>query len=342
MIQSLANIIFPKSSEIGSDFPLDITVFNSPSEYYQDYLVTTSGRACIKLMIDHTQGPFLLPNYLCSSILDQFQNVDYDYYDLNDQLQIILEKLTEQIKSNKYRVLFMIDYFGIVDRNLDNILALCKEYKILVVEDFTHRPFDLENLYGDITLCSIRKTLAIPYGGIIRDKQNLLDYRLHKRAPGKYTILYTVKTLAMILKNINCLKPIWRPILVYCEKWLDSLPVMCGVDFVSQFLLSRFDHQAIKQKRLQNYKYLQSHLFSQSLPSNDQEGYFMYPLVFPDQQTRDQVRKKLIDNRIYPAIHWDNPINHFCNRVLSIPIDQRYNQTDMKRIVQLIQHRETI
>lgn len=334
MIKLFKSIILPKSKEVGSDFAFDTTFVTKSTSYYNDYLVLYNGRSCIKLMIDNTTGSYLLPNYLCHSIVDQFSNTSYDYYDIDDQLQIDLEKLSVQLNSGYYKVLYMIDYFGIVDSNINTIKNLCRKNNIIIVEDFTHRPFSLNELYGDITLCSIRKTVAVPLGGIIR---GINDYGSHNHYTS-YITLYVIKALAMLLKNITWLKCVWRPILVYCENKLDNIDPTCGPDTITNAILSKVDYKAIKKQRLENYNYLREHLCVKTLQTEN-ELYFGYPLVFEDQYTRDLVRKSLIDENIYPAIHWPNSNNNFYQRILSLPIDQRYNIADMERLVKIVNYK---
>ena len=58
------------------------------------------------------------------------------------------------------------------------------------------------------------------------------------------------------------------------------------------------------------------------------------------------LREFLIDNKIFVAKYWPNVEKYiegnnnweyyFVNNLLPLPIDQRYNLTDMKRIVDLI------
>ena len=55
---------------------------------------------------------------------------------------------------------------------------------------------------------------------------------------------------------------------------------------------------------------------------------------------RDYFRKILIENKIYCPIHWPKP-NATCNSniydsELSLICDQRYNEFDMKRIIEIL------
>ena len=65
------------------------------------------------------------------------------------------------------------------------------------------------------------------------------------------------------------------------------------------------------------------------------------PIFVPILTTnREAIRKKLIENEIYCPIHWPKP-NDKCESnlyelELSLICDQRYNEADMQRIVDVI------
>lgn len=57
-----------------------------------------------------------------------------------------------------------------------------------------------------------------------------------------------------------------------------------------------------------------------------------------------QLRQRLIANRIYVATYWPNlaKLNYdtleecLAKKIIALPIDQRYNKEDMKRIIESI------
>lgn len=71
------------------------------------------------------------------------------------------------------------------------------------------------------------------------------------------------------------------------------------------------------------------------------------PLGFPIiVENRNELKNKLIENMIYPPIHWELPdaINrrHFplswyiSEHILTIPIDQRYTEKEMEYILKIL------
>ena len=72
---------------------------------------------------------------------------------------------------------------------------------------------------------------------------------------------------------------------------------------------------------------------------------FVSPLVYPYMpESRDDLRTKLIENRIYVAKDWPNvkPLPtfelevDFADRIIPIPIDQRYDKYILKELVTYI------
>ena len=156
--------------EIGSDFNLNIKKENN--------LFFVSGRIAINnilnSVIKNKNSKCLIPNYLCDSIFYCFDN--YDLYKIDNNLNIDINYLKDKIQNNNYKLIFIINYFGNIDKNIDIIKNLCEEQNIIIIEDFTHNLYS-SNLFGDISICSYRKTLSTPFGAIVIDKHNLLKIK---------------------------------------------------------------------------------------------------------------------------------------------------------------------
>ena len=129
-------------------------------------LFFVSGRNAITFILKSLNAKkCLLPNYLCESVYKCFSN--FDYYKITNEFQIDLQYLTDLIKENKYDLILIINFFGYIDKNIKHIEDFCKKNNILILEDFTHNLFS-NKLYGDICVCSYRKTLPTPFGSIIK------------------------------------------------------------------------------------------------------------------------------------------------------------------------------
>ena len=93
-------------------------------------------------------------------------------------------------------------------------------------------------------------------------------------------------------------------------------------------------------------KYLHEHLkgvrFLAELTENAVP--LFVPVLFDTTEQRNAVRKKLIEAQIYCPIHWPKPaqipanfaVHKIYDTELSLICDQRYNLSDMQRIVETI------
>jgi hypothetical protein len=227
----------------------------------------------------------------------------------------------------------MINYFGHHDSRLPVILETVRQHNGLIVEDFTHNLFT-DLFYGDIALCSFRKTLESPFGALMLDPGKLVRVEATPYSRCEYLKLMARQLLAMFMKRCRLSKPVYRQLFVENESCLDRLSVTD--DWVNRWFFNRLFRPEIKRIRRDNYRYLAERLGSLRLLSDD-DLYFTMPIVLPDRSTRDRLRQELIRWRIYCPVHWETESHPLSERILSLPIDQRYRLTEMEIIVKSIE-----
>ena len=108
-----------------------------------------------------------------------------------------------------------------------------------------------------------------------------------------------------------------------------------GFDWLNYFIYKTFitDMDNIVKRRKDNNTFLK---ITMNYPSIEhiRDNPFAYPLLFKNEQERDEFQKKLTDNKIYPKIYWQN--NHpTSKKILFMPTDQRYTPNDynLNRII---------
>ena len=72
---------------------------------------------------------------------------------------------------------------------------------------------------------------------------------------------------------------------------------------------------------------------------------FACPMIYPFYTSDVTLKKRLIENKIFVATYWPN-VFKWCNedtleyqmveRIIAIPIDQRYGKEDINKIISLI------
>ena len=278
--------------EIGSDFNLNFfSKYKFKEFYYYDKSCFFPNIRCIlKRLINKNQKcKFLLPNYLCDSILKPFYDTDFNFYKLEYNLDIDYKYLFDLINKNKYDFIYIINYFGKYDKNINKIIKLCNNKKITIIEDFTHNLFT-QKLYGDICICSFRKMLEVPYGAILINNSNItIDNNTSFLNYIHYFWFYFIKTLAMILKKNIYLKFVWRPLLIYTNKNTGLLDIYN--DIISKFFFKHTYDSTIVNIRINNYKYLHEHLGDNKYVNKNHNLYFFYILKFNNKNNRDLIKK---------------------------------------------------
>ena len=103
---------------------------------------------------------------------------------------------------------------------------------------------------------------------------------------------------------------------------------------LTTLLMSQIDCSAAAKRRRRNFNMLKDHLpteFPLDMVDDD------VPMVYPYITSDPQLRKRLIDAKIYVASYWPGVGNcgDFPERVIPLPIDQRYDIEDMQRILEV-------
>lgn len=112
---------------------------------------------------------------------------------------------------------------------------------------------------------------------------------------------------------------------------------------LTENLLHGIDYEAVRHRRTENFAYLHQRLNSiNQLNLTIPEGAFMYPLYIEDGV---EIRKQLHAKKIYIPTLWPAVFDicdegeleyNMAKNILPLPIDQRYNEEDMNKVVEKI------
>lgn len=122
----------------------------------------------------------LLPGYIGwssregSGVFDPIAQLglNYDFYPLDSNLRIDIERLKIILEQKSVAVLVIIHYFGFVDPNARAAIELARHYDSCVIEDEAHSMYsDLIGgacgRDGDFAIFSLHKMLPVTGGGIL-------------------------------------------------------------------------------------------------------------------------------------------------------------------------------
>ena len=328
--------------EIGSEFwdkPVPSYLQNAKNEIY-----LLSGRTALKFIIDDICiscdfRKVLLPSYCCDSMIEPFNRVGIktEFY------QVYHDRLDYPYDNDADAVL-LIDFFGYV--NPQNIeIARCEKQKAkVVIYDATHKIDENHVIldYVDYSFCSYRKWFycnfakAVKYCGDFNENNGL------KRNEEYVKIRDTAacekeKYIAGLTEEKSFLSRF-----SYAEQILTN----DYDDYAGDSVI--FDIEYIISKRRENAMYLIDRL--RKMPEVkmwredlQQEDTPLFVPIMVNKDIRNDFRRHLTKHSIYCPIHWPltqyhGKSNYLYESELSLICDQRYNLSDMERMVWTIQN----
>lgn len=333
---------------IGGEFPIAVTdILNAGNRHTvsPDVYTYSSGRAALYQILKYLKAELgirriLLPDYLCSSVLVPVNKIglDYQFYPINEVLELEPAKFLEFYK--KGTVVLLINYFGLKDLSSQvNFIRSVDEHAIIIEDDVqAYYEFKKELDGVDFKFTSLRKTFAVPDGGLVKTKHHLPKVDTPNTF-GQY------KAAAALLKSMregNFNDQIYLELFEKGESLIDG-EQDCGMSRIAEKLYSFVDEERVKVRRLNNADYLIGGLkkigISPILPLTEDH----VPLFIPIRlKNRDTVRKTMFAHEIFSPVHW--PLDgldiqrgkQMADTELSLIIDQRYGRKEMDAIIEII------
>ena len=310
------------SDEVGGYFGFEWRQENSC--FSHDVLLNTARNALRYIIRAFHIKKLAVPYYTCPVVWQAVrdENADMVFYGINGQLEAELPDLSPDT------FVLLNDFFGV---KADYIGRMAGQYSNLIVDD-------AQSLFapkaGLAHFKSPRKFLPLPDGGIA-----VCDLRIDEELPKDES---WGRCLHLLIRSDTGASAGFREYQKN-DAGLDRLPVR-GMSNLTQKMLESYDFEEIKKKRLSNFSFLHSHLsrineLDLSLSDRD------VPMVYPFLTRKPDLRAVLIAHRIYVARYWpgiesecrkDSFEVYLQNNLLPLPVDQRYDDEDMKKILEII------
>lgn len=333
---------------IGGEFPIAVTdVLNADIRHSQmpDVYAYSSGRAALYQILRYLQQEkgvkrILLPDYLCSSVLVPVKvlNLEHCFYPIGEDLN--LEQEAFRSIYQKGDAVLVINYFGLQDLTEEIAFIRAMYEKAIIIEDDVQAYYEFKKPLGevDFKFTSLRKTFAVPDGGLVKTNHPLPKVEVPNTF-GQY------KAAAGLLKSMregNFNDQIYLEMFEKGEDLIDS-ELECGMSRIAEKLYSIVDDERVKVRRLNNARYLIDELekvgIRPILPLLEGHVPLFIPIYL---ENRDEVRRRLFQHEVFCPVHW--PLEgmslkrgaDMAEHELSLIVDQRYNMQDMNQIVSLI------
>jgi len=313
--------------EIGGYFGLELA---QKQEYHNDLIKLNSARNCLKYILKAKKSQKVyIPNYVCASIIESLEklNIKYEFYNINDSFEII-----RHIELKEHEKLLYVNYFALKSTYIKDLV---NKYGNKLIIDNSQAFFE-KPLQGIDTIYSPRKFFGVSDGGylstdVLLDKELELDEAYNS----------ALHLLGRIDKSASAFYEEYQK----AEQRLEGQPVK-KMSKLTQKILSSIDYEKVQQRRKENFSYLQEALRDENL-FDVSISFETVPFVYPlnKGEDGDGLRKHLIANKIYVAKYWNEVYERreasdvekkFVEQIIPLPIDQRYDLDDMKRLVSII------
>ena len=330
---------------IGGEFPITVTdILNAQNRNFDapDVYAYSSGRAALYQILKFLKQEngitkVFLPEYLCSSVLVPVKELklEYAFYPIDELLE--LEDAAFRSLYNNNTAVLLINYYGLQDLSQQIKAIRTIDEQAIIIEDDVQAYYEFKKpLDGvDFKFTSLRKTFAVPDGGLVKTKYHLPQVSIPNTF-GQY------KAAAALLKSMregNFNDQIYLELFEKGESLIDS-EQECGMSQIAEKLYSFMNEDHVRLRRLNNAHYLIAELkkvgIEPLLSLEDDHVPLFVPIIL---KNRDEVRKAMFQKEIYCPIHW--PLDgmnitrgeQMAREELSLIIDQRYGRKEMDEII---------
>lgn len=335
---------------IGGEFPIAVTdILNAEGRHsiVPDVYTYSSGRAALYQILNYLKhnkaiSRILLPDYLCSSVLVPVNalGLDYAFYPIDERLELMPDDFKKTYR--ECTVVLLINYFGL--KNLDSQIKEIRsiDENAIIIEDDVQAYYEFLKPLGDVEFkfTSLRKTFAVPDGGLVKTKQNMPIIE-KTNTFGQY------KAAAALLKSMregNFNDKIYLEMFEKGENLIDD-EIECGMSRIAEKLYYFVNDDHVKVRRLNNANYLLEKLeqigIKPILPFNEGRVPLFIPIAL---KNRDQVRRAMFQKEIFCPVHW--PLERMelqrgkimAEKELSLIIDQRYGRKEIDEIITVLKN----
>lgn len=340
--------------EIGSEYhyhTLDGTHKNEaldPCPDFYDRVYTFSGRTAIETVLRNLPKAktALLPSYCCDSMIQPFRDlgIKVSFYDVswNNGFNV---KLGD---TSGVDLILWCNYFGF--KQSMPILRSFTQNGGIIIEDITHSylsdsPHDSQSHY---VIASIRKWFPLISGGYCASRVSSLSVKPELNVSKSFIDLKkgAMKQKTMFLnKPDDELKDNYLRDFSSSNHWLAENYSDTLIDEDSTQILSHIDKASVIRKRKENAEVIYKHLVAckgivPMFDQTDMDCPLFVPIVLRSPDERDKLRSLLTSQKIYCPIHWPKPNENCSSNLydleLSLVCDQRYEKSDMERMMQII------
>lgn len=313
---------------IGGYFELEL----KPGEFYhRDVLNLNTGRNCLELVLnDYRPSKIYLPKYSCDVLKEPIEKlgIEAEFYSIAPNFH---PDLPSDFSLNDSELLLYTNYYGCLSEVVEKLVNQFKNN--LIVDNA--QAFFVEALDNLATFYSPRKFFGVPDGGMLKYKPRN-EYQFERDN--------SLNRFSHLIKRIESGAEYGYSDFIQNDLSLVGQEVKL-MSNLTEKLLTSIQYSEIKKQRQQNF-YLLDVAFrgfnELQLNSKNLQSPLCYPLLV---ENGVEIKTHLIRNRIYVPTYWPQVLGptgltafetHLIENLVCLPIDQRYDEVDMKHIVNVI------
>lgn len=310
---------------IGGYFSLELP---QREEYHRHAIRLNTGRNCLEYIL-RVRGykKVYVPYYTCEAVMEPINKlgVPYEFYHIDIHFEI-----RDRFTLKEGEALLYTNYFGLKQRYVEQLAE--KTGSRLIIDNT--QAFYAKPIPGIDTFCTCRKFFGVPDGAYL-----YCDKELNEEIEQDYSY----ERVAHLVKRIDLSAEDGFNDFRRVDDGLDNQPIR-KMSKLTQRMMQGIDYEAVVQRRRANYQILHDALGKENnleLLLEDDAVPMVYPYLVPVKG----LREKLIENKIFVARYWPNVLDWTSNddidyllafQMQPLPIDQRYGEEDMKRIINIV------
>lgn len=266
-----------------------------------------------------------IPKFLCNSVggVCRKNGIEYRYYSITTDF--IPQNIT--IEGNEW--LYIVNYYGQISNN--QIKEFKNKYDRIIVDNV--QAYFQEPVNGVDTIYTCRKFFGVSDGAFLYTDK-LLDDELPQDE--------SFEKIHYLLGRFERTASEFYSEYTLHEKSSENEPIK-RMSKLTENLLHGIDYEFVKKRRTDNFRLLHNQFESiNRLKLTVPEGAFMYPLYI---ENGAEIRKTLQAEKIYIPTLWPDVFDickedeieyDMAKNILPLPVDQRYETSEMNYIISQI------
>jgi hypothetical protein len=315
------------SKAIGGYFDLETRI--GGGSYHDGLIELNSARNAFEYILRAKKPQRVyMPKFTCDVMLEPLQktNTEYVYYALNDQLEI-----ASAIQPLANEMILYTNYFGVKDLYTQELSQRFGE-KLIVdcSQAFYYVPTGKEEVFY-----SPRKFVGVADGAYLKTKYSLKE---------DLNFDMSYQRMDHLLMRVDLGAEAGYESFKKNDESLVGEPIK-RMSQLTKKILDSLDYQRIREARQHNFDLLHTALGGKNKLAIDRAQNFV-PMVYPFKPSDSTgLRQRLIEQKIFVPTYWPN-VFEWCTEeeveyqlardIIPLPIDQRYDNEDMQRIMEIL------